>query len=81
MLRDLGERFGLDFLIVLQTAGVDNRELDAAPVGRAIDAVASRAWLVFNDGAPFADKRLNSVDLPTFGRPTMATIGLATSAP
>ena len=50
---DLSERFGFDFLIVLQTAGVDKGELDPAPVGRAVDTVASRPWLVFDDGAPF----------------------------
>ena len=55
---DLGERFGLDFLIVLQTAGVDKRELDPAPIGRAVDAVARRSWLVLDDGAPFADQAI-----------------------
>src|SRR5215218_698751 len=53
---DLGERFGFDFLIVLQAAGIDKRELDPAPVGRAVDAVAGRPRLIFNDGAPFTDQ-------------------------
>jgi hypothetical protein len=53
---NLGERSGFDFLIVLQSAGVDQGELDSAPVRRAVDAVASRSRLVFDDGAPFADQ-------------------------
>ena len=63
----------------LDTARVDDGELAAVPIGRVIRAsrvtprdswtMASEVWA----------RRLTSVDLPTFGRPTTATIGFICS--
>ena len=75
----LVEDFGRnEFRIVGHDAArIDQPEAPPSPFVLPVDAVARDAWLVANDGAPAPRNRLNSVDLPTFGRPTMATSGNA----
>ena len=66
----------------LNAAGVHQRELAAAPLGVAENAVPGDAG-----GCPPQWRAagptilLNKVDLPTLGRPTMATIGFAMFSP
>jgi hypothetical protein len=55
---DLGSRLGFHLTVVLQPSGVDKGELDAAPIGRAVDPVASGARLVLHDGPALADQAI-----------------------
>ena len=78
----LAEDFGGDELRIVRddAAGIDDAEVTARPLGFAVDAVAGDARLVADDGAAAPVRRLKSVDLPTLGRPQMATVGTAGSA-
>ena len=58
-------------------ARVHQAKLPALPLELAIDAVAGDAGLVAHNRAAAAVSRLKSVDLPTLGRPTIATRGSA----
>jgi hypothetical protein len=53
-----------ELVVFLQTAGVDHRELDPRPVGRAIDAIARRTRLVLDDRAPLADQAVEQGGFP-----------------
>jgi len=63
------------------TAGVHQTEFAAAPLALAVDAVARDARRILDDGEPLAMRLLNSMDLPTFGRPTIATKGFISLPP
>ena len=60
-------------------ARVDDGELAAVPIGRVVRAVARDAAGLVDDGVRGLGGRLTSVDLPTLGRPTTATIGFICS--
>ena len=62
-------------------SGVDEVERPAAPVALDVLAVAGDPGPLLDDGARRPTMRLSSVDLPTLGRPTMATTGARNSAP
>ena len=59
----------------LDTAGVDKGEGPAVPVRLPIDAVPGDARVSSTMERRFPMSLLNSMDLPTLGRPTMATMG------
>ena len=63
-----------------QPSGVDEPEGTAASQDGAVDAVPGHAGLVGHERAAPAVSRLNSVDFPTLGAPTMAMSGAATPA-
>ena len=62
--------------IRLKTTGVDHNELLPALLAIAVVTVAGQTRKVRHDGiAALGEMRLNSVDLPTLGRPTRANTG------
>ena len=64
----------------LDAAGVHQQELVAGPLAVAEDAVTGDAGGVLDNGEALTGQLIKMVDLPTLGRPTMATIGFAMSA-
>lgn len=57
----------------LEARGVDEDELGIVVGEDAGDAVAGGLGLAGDDGNLLPTRRLSRVDLPTLGRPTMAT--------
>ena len=79
----LAEDFCRDEIFVFRknAAGIHDAKIVPAPFHLAVEAVARDAGFVADNGAPRSDQiRLNSVDLPTLGRPTMATVGMPVAA-
>ena len=58
---------------LVEAGGVDRGEAEVAEPRLALAAVAGHAGQVVDQRQRWPTSRLNSVDLPTFGRPTMAT--------
>lgn len=61
----------------LNAAGINQQELMAAPFAITENTVAGNAGRIFHNGKALAGQLVKSVDLPTLGRLTMATIGFA----
>ena len=59
----------------LDAAGVDEGEGPAVPFGIEIAAISGDATALVHDGIGGWARRLTSVDFPTLGRPTTATMG------
>ncbi len=60
----------------LDTAGIDQGKFVVQPLYVRINTVTCYARCVLYDRNIVSGKTLNRVDFPTFGRPTIATIGL-----
>ncbi len=60
----------------LDAAGIDHIELAAAPLALGIEPVAVTPGVSSTMLSLRPTRRLKSIDLPTFGRPTIATRGL-----
>ena len=65
--------FDLPVAPLHDAAGIGEQEAVPRPVGAGEDAVSGYTGSVVHDG--LARKRLKRVDLPTLGRPTIATVG------
>ena len=59
---------------LVQPGGIDDREFEIAEPPLALAAVAGDAGLVIDQRELLPTSRLNSVDLPTLGRPIMAIV-------
>jgi hypothetical protein len=71
----LGAHARLQALVgdVLEAGGVDQLQVQVAQAAVGEAAVAGDAGLVVDQGQLAPARRLNRVDLPTLGRPTMAS--------
>ena len=72
----LAKDLGRDQRIVVgnDAAGIDHAQQLARPFGFAIETVAGDAGLVADDGTARSDQAVEERDLPTLGRPTMASV-------
>ncbi len=62
-------------VLILEPGGVDHPEFEPEQRGFAFAPVARHPGPVVDQREALSDQPVEQVDLPTLGRPTMATVG------